>query len=188
MDSSLRPIRSSLTPIAINGACCGSLISTADNPPTWPIISPPPGSIDTAPPSASPKPRSTRLPPAPGSAAVICRRSGPLCMTRPKPSDPSRNSKRNGRRCHHRAPSKRCSPALYWMRATHHRLPRDELLDGLQFAHFVAERRLPRADGSLSLARIRQLVREPRQQAHAEYSRPRQRRRLKPQPKNQFRG
>src|SRR5262249_29955633 len=37
------------------------------------------------------------------------------------------------------------------LRTADHRLPRDEFLDGLQFAHLVARRQLPRPDGSLSL-------------------------------------
>ena len=60
------------------------------------------------------------------------------------------------------------------LRAADHRLPRDEFLDGLQLAHFLAERRLARADGGLSVAGVRQPVRKPRQPAQQERARPRE--------------
>ena len=42
------------------------------------------------------------------------------------------------------------------LRAADHRLPRDQLLDGLQLAHLLAERDLAGADGGLSVAGLRQ--------------------------------
>ena len=51
------------------------------------------------------------------------------------------------------------------VRAADDRLPRDELLDGVQLAHLVAESRFAGAEGSLSVAGVRQPVREPRQPA-----------------------
>ena len=59
------------------------------------------------------------------------------------------------------------------LRAADHRLSRDELLDGLQLAHLLAERDLAGADGGLSVAGVRQPVRQPRQPAEPEHSRPR---------------
>ena len=59
------------------------------------------------------------------------------------------------------------------LRAAGDRLPRDELLDGLQLAHLVVEPDVARADGGLSVAGVRQPVREPRQPAKSE--RPRSR-------------
>ena len=51
------------------------------------------------------------------------------------------------------------------LRAADHRLPRDQLLDGLQLAHLLAERHLARADGGLPVAGVRRPVRQPRDQA-----------------------
>ena len=45
------------------------------------------------------------------------------------------------------------------LRTADHRLSRDELLDGLQFAHFLAECHVARPDGSLPFAGLRQPVR-----------------------------
>ena len=61
------------------------------------------------------------------------------------------------------------------LRAADHRLPRDELLDGLQLAHLLAERDLAGADGGLSVAGLRQPLRQPGQPANAEHPRPRAR-------------
>ena len=60
------------------------------------------------------------------------------------------------------------------LRAADDRLPRDELLDGLQFAHLVAESGFARAGGSLSVAGLGQPVRESRQPAEYQHSRPRE--------------
>ena len=59
------------------------------------------------------------------------------------------------------------------LRAADHRLSRDEFLDGLQLAHLLAERDLAGADGGLSVAGVRQPVRQPRQPAEQEHPRPR---------------
>ena len=74
------------------------------------------------------------------------------------------------------------------LRAADHRLSRDQFLDGLQFAHLLAERRFACADGSLSFARVRQPLRKSRQQAHAEHPRSREGRRVELEPQNQLRG
>ena len=71
------------------------------------------------------------------------------------------------------------------LRAADHRLPRDELLDGLQLAHLLAERDLAGADGGLSVAGVRQPVRQPRQPAEPEHPRPRPRAGRQPQPAGQ---
>ena len=44
------------------------------------------------------------------------------------------------------------------VRAAHDRLSRDELLDGVQLAHLLADARFAGAGGSLSVARLGQLV------------------------------
>ena len=54
------------------------------------------------------------------------------------------------------------------------RLPRDQLLERLRLAHLVAERRLAAAERDVSLARLRQPVREPRQPAQRQHPRPRE--------------
>ena len=59
------------------------------------------------------------------------------------------------------------------LRGADDRLPRDQLLERLRLAHLVAERRLADAERDVSLARLRQPVREPRQ--HAQHQRPRPR-------------
>src|SRR6266542_4136778 len=61
------------------------------------------------------------------------------------------------------------------MRAADHRVSRNELLDGLQLAHFLARRQLAGADGGLSVAGLRQPLRQSRQPANAQHSRPRPR-------------
>ena len=71
------------------------------------------------------------------------------------------------------------------LRAADHRLPRDELLDGLQLAHLLAERDLAGADGGLSLARLRQPLRQPREPAQPEHPRPRPRAGRRPGPRGQ---
>ena len=60
------------------------------------------------------------------------------------------------------------------VRAADDRLPRDELLDGVQFAHLVAESGFARAGGSVSVARLGQPVRQPRQPAEHQHSRSRE--------------
>ena len=60
------------------------------------------------------------------------------------------------------------------LRAADHRLSRDQLLDGLQLAHLLAGRALAGADGGLSVAGLRQPLRQPGEQADAEHPRPRQ--------------
>ena len=60
------------------------------------------------------------------------------------------------------------------LRAADHRLPRDELLDGLQLAHLLARRQLAGADGGLPVAGLRQSLRQPGQPPHAQHPRPRQ--------------
>ena len=72
------------------------------------------------------------------------------------------------------------------LRAADDRLPRDQLLDGLQLAHLLAERRLAGAERGLSLARVRQPVREPRQPAQPQHPRPRQGPRVAAQPPGQL--
>ena len=61
------------------------------------------------------------------------------------------------------------------LRAADHRLPRDQLLDGVQLAHLLAERDLAGADGGLPLAGLRQPLRQPGQPAEPEHPRPRPR-------------
>ena len=56
------------------------------------------------------------------------------------------------------------------LRAADHRLPRDELLDGLQLAHLLAGRQLAGADGGLPVAGLRQPLRQPGQPADARAS------------------
>ena len=73
------------------------------------------------------------------------------------------------------------------LRAADHRLPRDELLDGLQLAHLLAERDLAGADGGLPLAGLRQPLRQPRQPAQPEHPRPRPRGGRGPEPAGQLR-
>ena len=72
------------------------------------------------------------------------------------------------------------------LRAADHRLPRDQLLDGLQLAHLLAERDLAGADGGLSVAGLRQPVRQPRQPAQPEHPRPRARGGRGPEPAGQL--
>ena len=60
------------------------------------------------------------------------------------------------------------------VRAADDRLSRDEFLDGLQLAHLVAERRFAGAERGLSVARVRQPVRESRQPALSEHPRSRE--------------
>ena len=71
------------------------------------------------------------------------------------------------------------------LRAADHRLPRDELLDGLQLAHLLAERDLAGADGGLPVAGLRQPVRQPRQPAEPEHPRPRPGQAGEPEPAGQ---
>ena len=59
------------------------------------------------------------------------------------------------------------------LRTADHRLSRDEFLDGLQLAHLLAKRDLAGADGGLSVAGVRQPVRQPRQHAEQKHSGPR---------------
>ena len=59
------------------------------------------------------------------------------------------------------------------MRAADDRVSRDELLAGVQLAHLVADRGLTHAQRGVPVARLRQPVREPRQPAVSEHSRPR---------------
>ena len=60
------------------------------------------------------------------------------------------------------------------LRAAHDGLPRDQLLAGLQLAHLLADARFAGAGGSLPFARLRQPVRQPRQPAEHQHSRPRE--------------
>ena len=54
------------------------------------------------------------------------------------------------------------------LRTADHRLSRDQLLDGLQLAHFLAERVLAGPHGGLPFPGLRQPVRQPGEQAHAQ--------------------
>ncbi len=58
------------------------------------------------------------------------------------------------------------------LRAADDRLPRDELLDGLQLAHLVAKRGVAGPERGLPVAGVRQPVRESRQPALSEHPRP----------------
>ena len=60
------------------------------------------------------------------------------------------------------------------VRAADDRLPRDELLDGVQLAHLVAERRLAGAERGVPGAGVRHAVREPRQRPQSQHPRSRQ--------------
>ena len=60
-----------------------------------------------------------------------------------------------------------------------------QLLDGLQLAHLLAGRALAGPDGSLSLAGLRQPLRQPGEQAGAQHPRPRQGARRGPEPAGQ---
>ncbi len=60
------------------------------------------------------------------------------------------------------------------VRAADDRLSRDEFLDGLQLAHFVAKRRFAGAERGLSVARVRQPLRKSRQPALSEHPRSRE--------------
>ena len=61
------------------------------------------------------------------------------------------------------------------LRAAHDRLSRDQFLDGLQFAHLLADAGFAGAGGSLPVARLGQPVRKSRQPAEYQHSRPRER-------------
>ena len=63
------------------------------------------------------------------------------------------------------------------VRAADDGLPRDQLLDGLQLAHLVAERRLAGAQRGVPRARVRHAVREPRQRPQPQHPRSRERQR-----------
>ncbi len=69
------------------------------------------------------------------------------------------------------------------LRAADDGLPRDELLDGLQLAHFLADAGFAGSGRSLPFAGVRQPVREPRQPAEHEHSRPREGSRRGAQPR-----
>ena len=60
------------------------------------------------------------------------------------------------------------------LRGADDRLPRDQLLERLRLAHLVAERRLADAERDVSLAGVRQPVREPRQPAQRQRPRSRE--------------
>ena len=72
------------------------------------------------------------------------------------------------------------------VRAADDGLPRDQLLDGVQLAHLVAERRLAGAQRSLPVAGLRQAVREPRQPAQPEHPGSREGRCAEPEPPDQL--
>ena len=83
-----------------------------------------------------------------------------------RPAEGGRAARRHQHRPGARQPPRRGDrPAQHGpgVRAADHRLPRDELLDGLQLAHLLAERHLAGADGGLPVARLRQPLRQPRQ-------------------------
>ena len=68
------------------------------------------------------------------------------------------------------------------VRAADDGLPRDELLDGLQFAYLLANSGLAGAGGSLSVARLGQPVRQPGQPAEHQHPRPGERSRAGVEP------
>ena len=72
------------------------------------------------------------------------------------------------------------------VRAADDRVPRDQLLDGVQLAHLVAERRLAGAERSLPGAGVRHPVREPRQPAQPQHPRPREGRAAGAEPQDQL--
>ena len=133
-------------------------------------------------------------PRAAGAADGRSSTSSPVCSTSTPPASASTRADGqhllSGCRCQ-RAPSctaasasTRCSPAISatnrpaepgaGLRAADHRLPRDQFLDGLQLAHLLADADLAGADGGLSVAGVRQPVRQPRQPAQPQHPRSRQ--------------
>ena len=71
------------------------------------------------------------------------------------------------------------------VRTADDRVSRDEFLDGVQLAHFVAERGFAGAQRGLSLPGVRQPVREPRQPAQPEHPGPGQGTRGQPRSRGQ---
>ena len=86
---------------------------------------------------------------------------------------PQRHQHGPGARQPHR-PGDRAGEPRPRLRGADDRLPRDQLLQRLRLAHLVAERRLADAERDVSVARVRQPVREPRQPAQRQRPRPRQ--------------
>ena len=77
-----------------------------------------------------------------------------------------------------RQPSRRRHAAIEHrarLRAAHDGLSRNQLLAGLQLAHFLADAGFAGSRGTLPVARLRQPVRESRQPAQYQHSRPRER-------------
>ena len=73
------------------------------------------------------------------------------------------------------------------LRTAHDRVSRDEFFAGVQFAHLLADAGFAGAGGSLSVAGLGQSVRQSRQPAEPEHSRPRERSRGGSDAQDQFR-